>query len=363
MDRKFVGVTARKKGVQMSISYKNTRIREYFAIEPNVQNMRAINRRREAALLAIELDKFDYYEHFPNGKNGHLFNQHAKKTMLFSEFANNWLKKHSKRVQFTTLKDYTSILNAHLLPVFGGYDIRFITSTQIKAWLESLTVSPKRINNILSVLRLVLEEAFEDEIIECNPTHRIKNFRLSTREPQPFASKEIDRILNFLDGEDKNLVQLAFYTGLRTSELVGLDWENVDFVNDRIYIRQAIILGRKKSTKTRAGTRTVYLNNHSRSALEDQRQISLFNFGLVFRDCRNPDQGLNDQKIRKRIWTPALNATGINYRPPYQTRHTYASMMLQLGKSPIWVANQLGHANAAITFSRYARWIPNKDEN
>ena len=144
---------------------------------------------------------------------------------------------------------------------------------------------------------------------------------------------------------------------------MGLDWENVDFVNDRIYIRQAIILGRKKSTKTRAGTRTVYLNDHSRCALEDQRQISLFNSGLVFRDCRNPDQGLNDQKIRKRIWTPALNATGINYRPPYQTRHTYASMMLQLGKSPVWVANQLGHANAAITFSRYARWIPNNDEN
>jgi hypothetical protein len=42
----------------------------------------------------------------------------------------------------------------------------------------------------------------------------------------------------------------------------------------------------------------------------------------------------------------------------YQTRHTYASMMLMAGENPLWVARQMGHADASITLKRYARWIP-----
>ena len=49
---------------------------------------------------------------------------------------------------------------------------------------------------------------------------------------------------------------------------------------------------------------------------------------------------------------------GVRYRKPYQTRHTYASMMLSAGEHPMWVARQMGHANATITLKTYARWMP-----
>src|SRR5262245_65741624 len=58
------------------------------------------------------------------------------------------------------------------------------------------------------------------------------------------------------------------------------------------------------------------------------------------------------------MWAPALRRAGVRYRKPYQTRHTYASMALMAGESPMWVARQMGHTDWSLTAKRYARWIP-----
>ncbi len=55
-------------------------------------------------------------------------------------------------------------------------------------------------------------------------------------------------------------------------------------------------------------------------------------------------------------WRPTLKALGIRYRPPYNARHTYATMCLMAGMTPAFIAKQLGHS-LQILLSRYARWI------
>jgi integrase len=58
------------------------------------------------------------------------------------------------------------------------------------------------------------------------------------------------------------------------------------------------------------------------------------------------------------MWAPALRKAGVRYRKAYATGHTYASMMLAAGESPMWVATQMGHTDWSLTAKRYARWIP-----
>ncbi len=55
-------------------------------------------------------------------------------------------------------------------------------------------------------------------------------------------------------------------------------------------------------------------------------------------------------------WQPPLKALGIRYRPPYNARHTYATMCLMAGMAPAFIAKQLGNS-VQILLSRYARWI------
>jgi integrase len=55
-------------------------------------------------------------------------------------------------------------------------------------------------------------------------------------------------------------------------------------------------------------------------------------------------------------WRPTLKALGIRYRPPYNARHTYATMCLMAGMKPAFIAKQLGHS-IQILLARYARWL------
>lgn len=212
----------------------------------------------------------------------------------------------------------------------------------------------------MTPLRMIFEDAFEDEIIPKNPLKRIKNLPVKTREPEPFSQTEIANILDQLSGQNHNLIKTAFWTGMRTSELVGLRWEDIDFTKKLIHIRNVIVRNTEKSPKTNSGNRSIEMNEYSLAALEAQFKERGKIKGYVFRDSTTLNTRLDDQKIRKKIWKPALIKAGIKYREPYQTRHTFASMMLMQKKTPFWVSRQMGHASPVQTYKSYARWIENE---
>ena len=56
-----------------------------------------------------------------------------------------------------------------------------------------------------------------------------------------------------------------------------------------------------------------------------------------------------------------MKKAGVRYRRPYQTRHTYASMMLSAGEHPIWVAKQMGHSDWTMIAQDYGKWMPAAD--
>jgi integrase len=58
-----------------------------------------------------------------------------------------------------------------------------------------------------------------------------------------------------------------------------------------------------------------------------------------------------------KAWTIALRKAGIRYRNPYQTRHTYDSLMLSAGELLPWISSQMGHSTTAQTTKAYARYI------
>lgn len=68
----------------------------------------------------------------------------------------------------------------------------------------------------------------------------------------------------------------------------------------------------------------------------------------------------DDKPPRERYWKPVLKMLGLRYREPYQMRHTYATLAIMAGASPIYVARQMGNS-PRIVFKHYARWIESAD--
>ena len=68
---------------------------------------------------------------------------------------------------------------------------------------------------------------------------------------------------------------------------------------------------------------------------------------------------IRDSNISKRVWYPLLRLLGLKKRVPYQTRHTFATLMLASGEAPEWIARQMGHTTTEMLFRVYSRFIPN----
>lgn len=148
---------------------------------------------------------------------------------------------------------------------------------------------------------------------------------------------------------------------MRTSELIALRWQDVDWAHGLVLVRQAWVSGEIKGPKTEAGRREIKLLPPAREALLAQRVHSQLANGCVFLDPRTGDPWSGDKPIRELFWRPALRRAGVRYRYPYQTRHTYASTLLSAGENPVWVASQMGHKDWVMIVRTYGRWIPAVD--
>jgi integrase len=149
-----------------------------------------------------------------------------------------------------------------------------------------------------------------------------------------------------------------FFTGMRTGEIDGLKWKYIDFDRRVILIRETFIHGEmEENTKTVSSNREIQMSQIVLDALREQEKSTRSLSEFVF--CNRDGQPLDANNITKRVWYPMLRHLGLSLRNPYQTRHTAATLWLAAGENPEWIARQLGHANTAMLFSVYSRYVPN----
>lgn len=356
MDRRQTGIIVRGNSVQISFTYMGQRCRETIRVKPTETVLKEITRKREAILYAIDMGTFDYADHFPNSKNALKYSRRKGSLVLVKDALNQWLIECNQKCERSTIRSYSKIVQNQLIPDFGNLTLSDVTPAIIREWRTKQNCSNKRINNILSPLRQVFKQAYFDELIDSNPFERISNLKVETREANPFTINEINLILKQLTGQERNLIEFAFWSGLRTSELIALRWEDIDFDNNRFYVRQAKVYGKIKTTKTKSSIRTVELQPAALKALQNQKKSTQYK-ETVFTDKKTGKSWQGDQPIRKRVWIPALNKAGLMYRNPYQTRHTFASILLSRGENPLWVAEQMGHKDWGMIRKIYGRWI------
>lgn len=357
------GVTPRGNSIQISFTYKGERFRDTLPIKPNASNLKYAANLLQVIRHEIATNNFDYIKHFPNGSKKNQFMYSDAKKLTIKVGLEDWFKKQNRKLQRSTLKDYSSCIHSHLIPVFGQYTLDELKISHIEKWSSSLIhTSNKRINNVLVPLRQLYKEKFIEGVLSENIFNNFKNLPITPSHPNPLTLEEIKQLLNYLKGQNKNYFQFALYSGLRTSELIALRWKNIDFKSESIFVCEAKVDNEIKSTKTTTGIRHVRMQRLAHEALLSQLKFT-DNKKFVFDDPTTNEPWKNDQPMRKKVWIPALKYLNISYRKPYQTRHTFCSMLLSNGAPPFWVSQQMGHKDSSVTFKVYSRYIPiNEDK-
>lgn len=368
MGRKRTGVAATSESsIQISFQYRGQRCREKIKLKPSPANLTRAERHRAAILLAIENGTFDYAATFPDSPNALRFADVPGQATPTEEYLTEWLRGQKKHLKASTHNDYRKIVDFLLIPQFGKMMLADIKRRNVRLWLDTMTAGNKRLANIQSVLRKALSDAVDDDLIEDNPLARWCYKRTEAPKSRdvvdPFSPDEQAAIIDKSPSQVANMVQFALWTGLRTSELVALEWDDIDFMRGVIIVDKALTTAAKgvvEDTKTVSGRREVKMLAPARQALMGQKAHTFMEGGAVFRHPVKGTQWSGDQEFRK-YWVPLLKRAGVRYRRPYQTRHTYASMMLSAGEHPMWVAQQMGHADWTMIARVYGRWMPSAD--
>lgn len=357
---------ASESSIQISFTYRGVECRERIRLKPTAANLKRAEQWRATVLLAIEQGTFVYSQSFPNSPNAAKFAEFKGEIKTVADYLTDWLERQKRHLKASTYDGYRKIVTYHLIPAFGHYKMADLKRIHVREWLDKLEASNKRLANIQSVLRKSLDDAVQDELIAANPlyswTYRRQEAPKDEDDIDPFTPAEQAAIIEALPDQAANMIKFAFWSGLRTSELVALDWSDIDWIKGVVLVRKALTQTSEaaEDTKTRSSRREVKLLPPARAALEAQKAHTFLGGHEVFQDPRHGERWSGDLPIRL-LWTRALKKARVRYRKPYQTRHTYASMMLSAGEPPMWVARQMGHSTVSTTLRNYGRWMPLAD--
>lgn len=204
-------------------------------------------------------------------------------------------------------------------------------------------------------------------LIERNPMQRVRNLKYQRPQPDPFTRDEAEAMIyalyeryTALDSVYPAYFELGFFSGLRTSELLALRWDDVDFRSGYMRIDKAQSKGRLNNTTKTAKVRDVLLNERALHALQVLKALTILRGDHVFLSPRTTLPYVTE-KSQRDVFTRTLKKLGIRHRPAYNTRHTYATMPLMAGVNPHFVAAQLGHS-VTMTLTMYSRWLGSEND-
>ncbi len=243
---------------------------------------------------------------------------------------------------------------------FGDLLVPELKRIHVKEYCKRLNVYKKTIDNRLRPLRGMLEEEEYDNEDFVNPisdwVFRKRVVGVPKPKADPFTPEEQELLYKECK-DDRNLayIKAAIWSGMRPAEQIALTWE--DLSEKYINIDKAFTEGVLDTPKTYSGTRRINRQARFNEAIKlITPWTRLKPHGHIFENPHTEEPWKDVDSIYKMI-RKVIQCSDVRYRRPYQTRHTFASMLLSTGKEPLYVSSQMGHKDPAIMFKHYTKWI------
>jgi len=341
--------------------YKGVKCTEKTSLEATKEHVKRAEKFTNLIQAEIDNGIFQYEKHFPHGAKLALFTT-KQEDLPFNQYFADWME--GKVLKETTRRNWTSAFWKHLYPFFKDRLVSTITRADVRRFQRILTekgLEPSTINDKpMKVLRMMLNQAYLDEIIPKNPALGVKRLPQGMTDVDPFNLEERDAVIEGFQRYASlyaPYVVCGFWTGWRPNEACALKWRRVDFQQGKILIREGRVLGQTGIPKSSGSLRDIDVLEPVQQALLAQKAVSWMVGTYVFLD-RN-QKPLNQEIFRQKIWEPMLKRLNVRYRPPYQMRHTFATLAISAGENVNWVARMLGHKSPVVTLEKYNRFIPN----
>ena len=285
-----------------------------------------------------------------------------KEVPTLKQFAPRFLDGHARanRQKPSGIASKEMILRVHLIPALGHRKLDAIKSEQVQRLKCDLEAkSPKTVNNVLSVLSILLKKAVEWDVIDRMPC-TVKLLPVPKGSTDFYDFGEYERLVEaarLLDPRTHLVILLGGEAGLRCGEMVALEWKDVDLVNRQLTVSRSDWNGQVTSTKG-GRSRHVPMTRRLAAALNEHRHLRSTRVL-----CQDDAEAFTRQIVQTRARRAAKRA-GVLHGSPKSTggcvhilRHTFCSHLAMRGAPARAIQELAGHADLSMT-QRYMHLSP-----
>jgi len=350
MPKGSVNIEVFKERLRLAWSWQGKRFSLYMGLSDTTINQKVASMKAQQIELDMATNNFD-----PSlSKYKPQKYESISVSQLFDQFVE--YKRHT--ISIGGLNKYLA-LQKHVSEFFKSKTAISVSESVGLKFKEFLAqkLEPVTVRERIVLINACWEWALKKKLVLENPWADVKVSVPPKQRPEPFTLTEISSIVQKFRS-DSNLkhyadyVEFKFGVGLRTGEAAALIWRHCSANCDRIWIGESLSNGSesRKSTKTNKA-RTVPLTPRLQQLLLDRRSTDFLLDRLIFTSTNG--SAIDSKNFCNRYWKPALAELGIDYRKPYNTRHTLISHGLEAGMNPVAIASLTGH-NVRTLYENYA---------
>lgn len=301
-----------------------------------------------------------------------------KKCPTFKEYVELWLEDYIRLTRrTTTYQRYQSIFKNHIESSLGNLNIDQIKRSDIRNALLLIYkkgLSKSSVSAARNVISGTFEYALDEELVNYNPAFGIlKKLGLDPRkerEPvQPMNREEVSLFLKTCQKYERKWYPFflcAFRTGMRLGELLALQWGDIDWHGRFIHVQRSFRNGRitkTKNSKSRRVDMSSQLHIELKALYTVRKKEALQSGRAIIETIFHTKGEPTSQNTVRNIWKRLLTKAGLRDMRLHNTRHTFSSLLLSKGESPVYVKEQLGHSSIQMTVDIYGHLIPNSNRD
>lgn len=322
------------------------------------------------------------------------------KRIRFEEYAEYWFKTYKKgKIEPSSYTRLYRVFDSQIRDKLGDKNIGDIQTSDIQKIIDEYAnpssntkeLALSGLKKIIQFLNPCFKTAIKEGIIQLNPCENVQlpsqsYIKRETKQQYSLSDDEINRFrisaLEKFDKKDEYVTRnslsllLILNLGLRAGEALSLEWSDIDFDNNLIYINKTLQCGIKNDNKdgnvyisriknnpkTFAGKRILKLNDTVLFYLNELKEYNIRNnIKSQYVCCNNYGKINNHRNLQKCLDRVCLNA-GIDKDVTLHTlRHTFGSTLIRRGIGIEVVSKLMGHANITITYNKYIHTIKEEE--
>lgn len=298
--------------------------------------------------------------------------------ILFADYIRHWLTHIARKVDEVTMQGYQTLADGHILPYFdqNKVPLREVDHKLIQRYMDEKHtsgrkdgkggLSPRTLRLHKNIISQALDLAVQGKLIPANPCQFVELPQNERYESTFYTAQQLQALFQALQGDELlPLVKITALYGLRRSELLGLQWDSIDFERKTMTIRHTVSkvtkVVAKDKTKNASSRRTFPLTAEAEAIFRRAREQEQQNRAVFGREYQENSyvfkwadgRPYSPDYISHRF-AKLLKKHNLPHIRFHELRHSCASLLLDMGFTLKDVQEWMGHSDIKMTANIYA---------